>query len=310
MGWQGYWEGRESTQWTGTIKNLREKIPIFKKEEFCIGAGVNKYKDVIVREPMSGIESDFPLDLGYIEAMTRERIPIAAVSNNYRGKMFRGRRQGYKLVNHHELLDEVVDGLVSFNSPLRITDIESLYATMLLSIYGARMHIDFLVPHYKKDVYTLKVTCRNSVDGKIALVVNLFLHQAGDHKDIPFDGFHHVHTQELKDNAVADFLHRALNRFVSATWDTDDVDRDTAVEFIGNSPSIPPEQRQLLIGIIDQEPQGRVNLLRIRELLTLLFDEGKKIFPDAYFVKFAKLTMELNKLVYETEKQQTQLFIS
>ena len=40
--WQGYWEGRESTRWTDSIKNLRKKIPIFTQEVFCIGAEVNK----------------------------------------------------------------------------------------------------------------------------------------------------------------------------------------------------------------------------------------------------------------------------
>ena len=26
--WQGNWEGREATLWTGSIKNLRQKIPM------------------------------------------------------------------------------------------------------------------------------------------------------------------------------------------------------------------------------------------------------------------------------------------
>ena len=49
--WQGNWEGRESTQWRDSIGNLRKKIPTFTQEVFCIGAEVNKYKDLIVREP-------------------------------------------------------------------------------------------------------------------------------------------------------------------------------------------------------------------------------------------------------------------
>jgi hypothetical protein len=54
--WQGYWEGRESTRWIDSIKNLRKKIPTFKQEVFCIGAEVNKYKDLIVREPLSQVK--------------------------------------------------------------------------------------------------------------------------------------------------------------------------------------------------------------------------------------------------------------
>ena len=183
--WKGNWEGRESTQWTGSIKNLRKKIPTFTQEVFCIGAEVNKYKDLIVREPLSEVKGDF----GYDEAITRGRIPIAAVSNNYSGHLFRGRKQGYKLVNHHELLDDVFGELATCTPGSSASDIESLEATLTLSIYGARMHIEFLVPHYKRNSYTLKVTCRNSVDGKFALIINLFLYPEGDSKDIPFDGF-------------------------------------------------------------------------------------------------------------------------
>ena len=297
--WQGYWEGRESTQWEGTIKNLQEKIPTFTQEVFRIGEGVNKYKDVIVREPLSEV----PEDIGYVETLTREFIPVAAVSNNYRGHLFRGRKQGYKLVNHHELLGEVLAVLAAFDSDINIDYIESLQTTLLLSIYGARMHIEFLVPHYKRDSYTLKVTCRNSVDGKFALIINLFLHRSGDATDIPFDSFRHVHTQELKDNAVTNFMYTALNRFVFTAWDTDEINRDMAVQFIDNS-SLTPEQRRRLIIIIGKGKQKRVLLLRIREILALLFDEGKEVFQNQSFAKFAKLTMELNKLVDETEAQQ------
>ena len=299
--WRGYWEGRESTQWTESIRNLRRKIPTFTQKVFRMKKEVNKYKDLIVREPLSEV----PEDPGYVEAITRERIPIAAVSNNYRGHQFRGRKQGYKLVNHHELLDEVLAELVSFASRSSITDIESLDATLMLSIYGARMHIEFLVPHYKKDAYTLKVTCRNSVDGKFALIINLFLHRAGDAKDIPFDGFRHVHTQDLEDGEVGNFLYNALKRFVSGTWVKAEVDRDIVDEFIDTDRLFNAKERQRMRDILDEEKQDRVNLLQFREILALLVDEGKGIFQGQYYVKFAKLTIELNKLVDGIESQQT-----
>lgn len=92
--------------------------------------------------------------------------------------------------------------------------------------------------------------------------------------------------------------------FVFTSWDTEKIDKDIAVEFIEDS-NLNPAQRQDLIRIIRKVNQRRVNLLHIREILTLLFDEGEKVFPDQYFVKFAKLMKELNKLVYETETQQT-----
>ena len=133
--WQGYWEGRESTRWRDSIKNLRKKIPTFTQEVFFIGAEVNKYKDLIVREPLSEVRGDF----GYAEAITRGRIPIAAVSNNYRG-----RKQGYKLVNHHELLDDVFEELARFALGFGASNVESLEAILMLSIKRAGVKLKII----------------------------------------------------------------------------------------------------------------------------------------------------------------------
>ena len=299
--WQGNWEGRESTRWRDSIENLRKKIPTFTQEVFCIGAEVNKYKDLIVREPLSEVRGDF----GYVEAITRGRIPIAAVSNNYRGRRFRGRKQGYKLVNHHKFLDDVFKELARFAPGPSASDIELLEATLMLSIYGARMHIEFLVPRYKRNSYTLKVTCRNSVDGKFALIINLFLYPEGGGRDIPFDGFRHVHTQELGDGAVSAFLSNALNRFLYGTWYTDQVDREIIDRFIDTTRHFTGKERQWIQVELDKDRQDRINLLRFRKILTMLVDEGRSVFRGEHYVKFAKLTMELNKLVDEVEAQQT-----
>ena len=294
--WQGDWHGRESTQWTGSIKELQKKIPTFTREDFRIKKGINKYKDLIVREPFSEITED----LGYVEAINSERIPIEAVSNNYTRRTFRGRKQGYKLVQHHDVLENILAGLDEFARRPVITHIESLEATLLLSIYGARMHIEFLVPHYKRGTYTLKVTCRNSVDRSMALTINLSLHLGAETRGIPFDGFYHVHTQELKDRAIKDFLSNALRKFTHGTWDTDDVDRDNVEEIIDDF--LNSKERQRVRNILDEEEEtDRVNLLRFREILALLIDEGKKQFQDQMFVKFAKLAGKLNDLADETE---------
>lgn len=293
--WEGWWEGRESTKWISSIRELRRKIPTFEQRAFRMGNGINKYKDLIVRIPLSEIG----VDLGYVDAMTSERIPIAAFSNNYRGATFRGKQQGYKLVNHHKLLDDVLSELLkqSLDPYSSITEFESLEATLTLSIYGARMQIEFLVPHYKKDAYTLKVTCRNSVDGKFALIINLFLHRVEDAKDIPFDSFHHIRTKELKDSAVSNFLRTALSRFVSGTWRTDEVDRETIDDFIDKG--FTPKERQKVQKAL--KTQDRVNLLRFREILMMLVDEGENMFRGPNLTRFAKLIMELNKLVDKTE---------
>ena len=186
------------------------------------------------------------------------------------------------------------------------SDIESLEATLMLSIYGARMHIEFLVPHYKRNSYTLKVNCRNSVDGKFALIINLFLHPESGGRDIPFDGFRHVHTQELEDGAVRTFLSNALNRFLHGTWYTDQVDRDIIDRFINTDRLFNAKERQRMQDVLDNDRQDRVKLLRFREILTMLVDEGHSVFQGGTLVKFAKLTVELNKLVDEAEAQQTE----
>lgn len=305
--WQGNWEGRESTLWTDSIKNLREKIPTFTQGVFCIGAEVNKYKDLIVREPLSEVRGDF----GYDEAITRGRIPIAAFSNNYHGHLFMGHKQGYKLVNHHQLLDDVFEELARSWSGSSASDIESLEATLKLSIYGARMHIEFLVPHYKRNSYMLKVVCRNSVDGKFALIINLFLQHEDADTAILFEGFHHLHTQELEDEAVRRFLSDALCSFLNKPWNKILVNRPIIDEFINTGRYFTEEERLWIQGRLDKERQDRVNLLRFRELLTeslaMLFDEGESIFRDQIYVKFTKQIIALNKLVNEIEAQQLSL---
>ena len=231
-GWQGDWEGRKSTEWMGSIRNLRKKIPAFTQNIFRIGMGINKYKDLIVREPFPDVAVDLGIghieyEFGYIEAATRDRIPIESVRNNYRSRLFRGRKQGYKLVGHRELLDDVLMALSTHPSLAKMADVESLEATVYLSIYGARMHIEFLVPHCKRDSYILRVTCRNSVDKKFALTINLSLYSGEPIEGqvyIPFDGFHHIHTQELWDGAISNFMRNALNNFLYGKWQTDTID--------------------------------------------------------------------------------------
>ena len=286
--WNGNWEGRDATRWTGSIKNLRKKIPTFTQEVFCIGTEVNKYKDLIVREPLREVRGDF----GYDEAITRGRIPIAAMSNNYRGHTYRGRMQGYKLVNHHDLLEDVLRALTNSDTASSQSDIESLEATLQLSIYGARMGLEFLVPHYKRDSYILKVICRNSVDGKFALTINLFLHDEKKGKDIPFDGFHHTHTQELEDESVNKFLFYALHKFSSAVWNAK-VDRGRI------EPVIPPEVEPLI-------PPGPIDIIQFLNILAALKDKGNDVFSGTNLVTFAKLTSELYKLVYKTQEQETE----
>ena len=122
-------------------------------------------------------------------------------------------------------------------------------------------------------------------------------------RDIPFDGFRHVHTQELEDGAVRTFLSNALNRFLYGTWYTDRVDRDTINRFINTDRLFNAKERKRVQDVLNNDGQDRVNLLRFREILTMLVDEGRGAFRGEHYVKFAKLTEELNKLVDEVEAQ-------
>ena len=309
---QGESDGRQYTVWSGSIRSLRKKIPAFTQNIFQIGTGVNKYKDLIVREPLPDVGADLGIDhivneVGYVEAATRDRIPIEAVRNDYRSHLFRGKIQGYKLVGHHQLLDDVLAELEEHPPLVRIADIESLEATMYLSIYGARMYIEFLVPHYKRDSYTLKVTCRNSVDKKHALTINLFLQSeeiTQAEPDIPFDGFYHIHTRELEDGAIRDFMNNALHNFMFGTWKTDEVDYDDLEKIIRKN--LPNKAQVLIIGILDLEKRKLVNVLRFLEILSMLLEEGKDIFrnQDQKLTRLAILTRELRKLTDEGETQQ------
>lgn len=309
---RGESDGRQYTEWEGSIRSLRKKIPAFTQKIFQIGTGINKYKDLIVREPLPDVGADLGIDhivneVGYIEAATRDHIPIEAVRNDYRSHLFRGKRQGYKLVGHHQLLDDVLAELEEHPPLVKIADIESLEATMSLSIYGARMYIEFLVPHYKRDSYTLKVTCRNSVDKKHALTINLFLHSEEVPQaelDIPFDGFYHIHTRELEDGAIRDFMNNALHNFLYRTWRTDEVNFDDLEKIIRKN--LTSKEQQLLLGILDREKTERVNVLRFLEILSMLLEEGKDIFrnQDQKLTKLAILTGELRKLTEEGETQQ------
>ena len=294
---QGNWDGRETTIWTGTIRSLRKKIPTFTQTPFRMAKGINKYRDLIVREPIR----DVGVDLGYVEAITRERIPIEAVRNGYRT---RSPLMGYKLFEHQRVLDDVLEMLGDPRlSTVGKPDLESLEATLLLSMYGARMYIEFLLPHYKRDGYRLKVACRNSVDKKYALTINLGLLPAGAIGDTPFHGFYHPHTQELIDGAISGFLFKALRYFFYGTWQTDDADRDVVEKIIRKE--LTPHQLEQMLSRLKNEKQDRVNLLRFRQIVSELFNEGRDIFRSGeHAVRLAHLTRALNQLADEAETQQ------
>lgn len=228
--WQGNWEGRDSTRWTGSIDELRQLIPnfsIWKEGNGYLGS--NKYLDLIVRDPSDSREVSHG---NLVDSVKKAPILIAAVSNGFGRERYRGRQQGYKLVQHHEMLDSILGTLrnkhacVSENSRFRILqplkNPESLEATLRISEYGARMWIEFPVPNYEfypddRGPYVLKITCLNSVDRKFALRIGLSLYREFSN-EIFMAGFHRNHDQELEDDAIEAFLNYEFIRFISGKW--------------------------------------------------------------------------------------------
>lgn len=221
---ENLWLGREFEENEGPISELRLKIPTFTSSPFRIGAGVNEYLNLIAREPLG--------EVGVGDEVNPEnsiRIPVAAVSNS-----------NYKLVQHYEVLDNVLNALRGVSESRRTnavpeestlmllgglfgtrkketTDLESLRANLRLSKYGERMWMSFLVPDYKFDTgyghsVTLRVECLNSVDRSIAVRIRLFLSR----KDFEFNTFVarliRNHDPSLEDGEIEEFLKEELSQ--------------------------------------------------------------------------------------------------
>lgn len=297
--WSGVWHGRYSTEWTGKIGELRKLIPTFTISDFHIGKGVNKYLNLIAREPFG------EADLGNeVDSMNSFRIPIAAVSNDYQRSLYRGRRQGYKLVQHHEMLDSVLGKLKVFSHnreqdnifedprfrAVPLTDPASLDAKLKISEYGARVRIEFLVPNY--EFYhddgrpsILKVICFNSVDRSIALRISLSLEREFS-DGIFIAGFHRTHDQELEDWAIEEFLNNEFRRFSNGEW---------------IKQTIPEEQVENLLG----KHFTDLDIQKIRDLYTKLIvalDEAEShLLLRAGEVNYLLFRQALSALVHEQE---------
>lgn len=290
--WQGIWHGRESTQWRGILKDLCVKIPDFEVQEFTIGTALNKYKDLIVRKPLSSVF----VDDSYSDSRPDRYIPIEAVSNNYAGGRFMGRKSGYKLIQHRFLL-EAFDAAFSDFKNLSSVSFYDIDATLRLSIYSARMRLCFVFPYSARSSYRLKVVCQNSVDRSLALTINLFLESEDSPTPlVPFDGFYHTHTQELGDDDILSFLQTSIHRFIYDSWDTDTADRDTIDKVIDDN--LTSSESESVRRMLDEDiDENQINLLRFKRILSMLTEEGTQIFREQKLIRFAKLTHQLNELI-------------
>lgn len=325
---ENLWLRREFIDSSGPISELRLKIPTFTRSPFRIGAGVNKYLDLIAREPLG--------EVGVGDEVNPEnslRIPVAAVRND-----------NYKLVQHHRVIDSVLNALrvvsesrrtnaASEESTLVLlgglfgtrkketTDLESLRADLRLSKYGARMWMSFLVPDYKFDPgderpVTLRVDCLNSVDRSIAVRIRLFLSREDFEFDTFVARFRRNHDQSLGDWEIEEFLKKELSQLSTKEWFNTSVSDDKvdnwiqttvaeqwgknatarAYQLIKELEGKAAENRKSINELgsrIPNEP-GEKNAFLIRYVLSLIAQEGKTLeMQEARLGQFSKMLDEL-----------------
>jgi hypothetical protein len=156
------WRGQDVKEYRRQMSQLRKEIPKFTRIKFAINKGVNKYFDLIVREPLKEEE-----DKGYLlPSLNQEelQIPVAIVSKKY------------ELVQHHEIVTRLETTLRQMD-----LDPERLDGRLIITEYGERMQASFILPdNYKFDpgegddkVILLRVNVINSVDRTTPLAINL-----------------------------------------------------------------------------------------------------------------------------------------
>ena len=326
---QGKWDGREWKVWTGQIHELRKELPTFTIDAFRIGEGVNKYKCIIVRDPLKISLGDVVDDDAYLP------IPIDAVRKEYVGKNWENFSKetailGYGLVQHQDLLNSVLDKLKEFSHKNKgyvgisrissLIDTEKIEAKLETTTYGARMHLEFVVPEIKYIVddvhYTLKVICRNSVDKSIAVSVTFFLcreqplvfqdnpSQDKEIPDIPFKVFYSPHKlEDLKDNAIEKEVYQTLDYIGKCEWITETVDRKILIGTIKSAVSrgiLNPKNSDQLLNYLKHESE----LVKILDFI-LMFTQlqvtaNKPYYQENQRVKIFKLIDELRKSIKET----------
>ena len=181
------WHGREVKIYNESISNLLEKIPEFGRYPFSIEEGIeNEYLDLIARKP---------------HLQDRGHIPVAAVSKEY----------GF--VEHHEVIDSVLAALVNF-----VDNPQSLEAELLISKYGARMWINFLLPNCKFDPgdgypVVLHINCLNSMDKSIAVRIQLSWHREKSDTEMQGRELKIPHKSPVKTEKIEKFLKYQFKRF-------------------------------------------------------------------------------------------------
>lgn len=194
------WHARKVQIHKGSINEIRQKIPYFRRDPFRIeNGGMNQHFDIIVREPLKKDQNYLLPDDDTV------KIPVATVSRQY------------NLVQHHDVLQALEDALKQINF-----DPNHLETELTLTEYGERMRISFFLPGYCFDLdggdpIVLKINALNSVDKTTALEINISLERLvcsnGMTYGIADARFRKIHLQSLVLKDIEEFLKKQLEQF-------------------------------------------------------------------------------------------------
>ena len=189
------WDGREVLIYKGLADEIRQEIPGFKRDSFRTEEGENKFLDVIVRKPLRDPQGKMLL------ADDEAHIPVAIVSKTY------------GLLRHRKLFKVLRTALAEI-----IRDPLSLEAELLITEYGERMQVSFLLRHHEFDPgdghpLLLKVNALNSVDRRTSLDINMtwYRHVSGTSLIYRMEEeFSRRHVKSLTPQTVGRFLSEQL----------------------------------------------------------------------------------------------------
>ena len=161
------WKGRKASIYTGTVEKIREWIPLFTRtsEWQLVDEGRNKYLDVIIRESLEN-------DAEYIK--DRLKIPVCTVTKQYH------------LFQHRDVFNALVRALKKI-----ISDSESLETTLVITEYGERMWVRFILANFQLNEaerypMLLEVSALNTVVPGTALDIQLSWYDPDSKARIPY----------------------------------------------------------------------------------------------------------------------------
>lgn len=189
------WDGREVLIYKGLADEIRQEIPGFKRDSFRTEEGENKFLDVIVRKPLKDPQGKMLL------TDDEAHIPVAIVSKTY------------GLLRHRKLFKVLRAALAEI-----IRDPLSLKSELLITEYGERMQVSFLLSHHEFDPgdghpLLLKVNALNSVDRSTSLDINMTWYRPVSGTSSIYrmeEEFSRRHVKSLTPQAVGGFLSKQL----------------------------------------------------------------------------------------------------